>query len=88
MVDTRCNPQMGFEPQQAHSPIVTVNDFAERMKIGTDEAKAALAKVKDEYVMYYNHCHSPASEFEPGDMVWLNSTDIVTTRPSPKLLHQ
>jgi len=87
MVDTGCNPQMGFEPQQARSPIVTVNNFAEHMKIGTDEAKAVLAKAKDEYAMYYNHCRSPAPEFEPGDMVWLNSTDIATTRPSPELSH-
>jgi len=69
-------------------PIVTVNNFAERMKIGTNKTKAALAKVKDEYAMYYNRCRSPAPEFEPGDMVWLDSTDIVTTRPSPKLSHQ
>ena len=88
MVDTGCHPWMGFEPQQAHSPIVTVNDFAEHMKIGTDKAKAALAKAKDEYAMYYNCCRSPAPEFEPGDMVWLDSTDIAITQPSPKLSHQ
>ena len=87
MVDTGCNPWMGFEPQQACSPIVTVNNFVERMKIGTNEAKAVLAKAKDEYEMYYNHHCSPAPEFEPGDMVWLNSTDIATTWPSPKLSH-
>jgi len=84
MVDTRRNPRMGFEPQQACSSIITVNDFAERMKIGTDEAKAALVKVKDEYAIYYNRHCSPAPEFEPGDMVWLDSTNIATTR---KLLH-
>ena len=78
---------MGFEPQQARLPIVTMNNFAERMKIGIDEAKTALAKVKHKYAMYYNCRRSPAPEFEPGDMVWLNGTDIVTTWPSPKLLH-
>ena len=69
-------------------PIVTVNDFAECMKIGTDEAKAVLVKVKDKYAMYYNCRHSPAPDFEPGDMVWLDSTNIVTTWPSPKLSHR
>ena len=78
MVDTRCHPWMGFGPQQACSPIVTMNDFAERMKIGTNKAKAALAKAKDEYAMYYNHHCSLAPEFKPGDMVWLDSTDIAT----------
>ena len=52
MVDTRHNPWMGFQPQQARLPIVTVNDFAECIKIGTDEAKAGLAEAKDKYAMY------------------------------------
>jgi len=87
IVDTGHNPQMGFKPQQARSAIITVNDFAEHMKIGTDEAKAALANTKDKYAMYYNCHHSPAPEVEPSDMVWLDSTDIATTQPSPKLSH-
>jgi len=87
MVDTGCNPWMGFEPQQAHLPIVTVNNFTECMKIGTNKAKAALAKAKNEYAMYYNGRCSLAPEFEPGDMDWLDSTDIATTQPSLKLSH-
>jgi len=87
MVDTGRNPQMGFESQQARLPIVTVNNFAEHMKIGTNKAKTVLAKAKDEYAMYYNRHRFPAPEFEPGDMVWLNGTDIATTQPSPKLSH-
>jgi hypothetical protein len=31
-----------------------VNDFMAHMAQGLDEAKAALTKAKDEYVMYYN----------------------------------
>jgi hypothetical protein len=31
-----------------------VNEFAEHMALGTEEAKAALTKAKDEYAMYYN----------------------------------
>ena len=45
---------MGFEPQQPWSHLKSVNDFAERMAEGLSEAKAALAKAKDEYTMYYN----------------------------------
>jgi hypothetical protein len=45
---------MGFEPQQPHSKLESVNEFAERMAQGLEEAKVALNKVKDEYTMYYN----------------------------------
>jgi hypothetical protein len=45
---------MGFEPQQPCSKLESVNEFAERMAQGLEEAKAALTKAKDEYAMYYN----------------------------------
>jgi hypothetical protein len=32
-----------------------VNEFAEHMVLGIEEAKVALTKVKDEYTMYYIH---------------------------------
>jgi transposase InsO family protein len=55
MFDTGRNPRMGFEPQQPHSNLESVNEFTERMALGIEEAKAALTKAKDEYAMYYNH---------------------------------
>jgi hypothetical protein len=51
---------MGFEPQQPWSTLELVNEFAERMALGIEEAKAALTKVKDEYAMYYNRRREPA----------------------------
>jgi hypothetical protein len=54
MVDTGRHPRMGFEPQQPHSKLESVNEFADRMAQGLEEAKAALTKAKDEYTMYYN----------------------------------
>jgi transposase InsO family protein len=70
MVNTRRNTHMGFEPQQPCSNLESVNDFAEHMALGIEEAKAALTKVKDEYTMYYNHRREPAPVFAPGDRVW------------------
>ena len=55
MVDNGQHPRMGFEPQQPWSHLKSVNNFAERMAEGLSKAKAALAKAKDEYTMYYNH---------------------------------
>jgi hypothetical protein len=45
---------MGFEPHQPRSKLESVNEFAECMAQGLEEAKSAIAKVKDEYTMYYN----------------------------------
>jgi hypothetical protein len=87
MVYTGRNPHMGFEPQQPHSALESANEFAERIALGIEEAKAALTKAKDECSMYYNHRHEPALVFAPGDRVWLDKSNITTNRPSSKLSH-
>ena len=58
------------------------------MKDTLEEAKSALAKAKDDMTRYYNRCRSPAPTFSPSDMVYLDSEDIQTTRPSKKLSHR
>jgi hypothetical protein len=55
MIDTGHHPHMGFEPHQAPLKLESVNEFIDQMVKGLEEAKSALTKVKDEYVMYYNH---------------------------------
>jgi hypothetical protein len=87
MLDTRRNPHMGFEPQQPRSHLELVNEFTDRMALGIEEAKAALIKAKDEYTMYYNRRHKLAPVFAPGDIVWLDGSDIATNRLSSKLSH-
>jgi RNase H-like domain found in reverse transcriptase/Reverse transcriptase (RNA-dependent DNA polymerase)/Integrase zinc binding domain/Chromo (CHRromatin Organisation MOdifier) domain len=87
MMDMGRHPQMGFEPHEAPSRLQTVNEFAERMKDTLTEAKAALTKVKDDMACFYNQCHTPAPTYKVGDRVYLDSSDISTTRPSKKLAH-
>jgi hypothetical protein len=53
-VDTGRHPQMGFEPNQCPLKLEAVNEFADRMKSTLDEAWAALMKMKDDSVRYYN----------------------------------
>jgi hypothetical protein len=53
-----------------------------------EEAKAALAKAKDEYALYYDCRRTPAPVFTKGDKVWLDGSDIPTTHPSAKLSHR
>jgi hypothetical protein len=38
MVDTGRHPRMGFEPQQPHSKLESVNEFADRIALGIEEA--------------------------------------------------
>ena len=81
-------PQMGFEPDQCPSQVESVNKFMERMRSTLEEAKLALAKSKDDMARYHNQRCMPAPEYQPGDKVYLDASDMSTTRPSKKLSHQ
>ena len=52
------------------------------------EAKAALAKSKDKMAKYYDRRQTPAPVYQPGDKVYLDTSNIQTTRPSQKLSHK
>ena len=87
ILDSRQHPRMGFEPQPP-SRLESVNEFTERMKGALDEAQAALAKAKDDMAKYYDRRHLPTPVYQPGDRVYLDASDIRTTRPSQKLSHR
>ena len=52
------------------------------------EAKAALAKSKDKMAKYYDCRQTPAPVYQPGDKVYLDTSNIQMTRPSQKLTHK
>jgi len=87
LLDTGRVPRMDFEPDQPWSCMESVNEFKDRMTDSLEEAKAALAKSKDDMALYYNRKCTPAQEFKADDMVFLDASDIQTTRPSRKLSH-
>ena len=58
------------------------------MEDALTEAKAALAKSKDEMSKYYDRRWTPAPVYQPEDKVYLDTSDIQTTRPSQKLAHK
>ena len=62
LLDTGQHPRMGFEPRQPPSRVEAVNEFMDRMKMMLEEAKAALAKAKDEMARYYNQRCTPATK--------------------------
>jgi len=79
---------MGFEPSQVPSRLETVNEFMERMKSATEEAKSVIRKAQEDMTRYYNRKRTPAPIYKPGDQVYLDVSDIKMTRPSPKLSHR
>jgi len=87
LLDTGRVPHMGFEPDQPWSHMESINEFKDQMTDTLEEAKAALAKSKDDVALYYNQKRTPAPEFKAGDMVFLDASNIQTTRPSRKLSH-
>jgi len=87
LLNTGRIPRMGFEPQQNHSDLETVNEFMERMRMAIKEVKSAICKAQEDMKRYYDRCRTPAPVFNPGDKVFLDALDIRTTRPSQKLSH-
>jgi len=79
---------MGFEPRQNPSSLETVNEFTERMRMAIEEAKSTIHKAQDNMKRYYDRRRTPALVFNPGDKVFLDASDIQTTRPSQKLSHR
>jgi len=88
LLDTGRLPCMGFEPQQNPSGLETVNEFTERMRMTIEEAKSTICKAQDDMKRYYNRRRTPAPVFNPGNKVFLNTSDIRTMRPLQKLSHQ
>ncbi|KAG6883599.1 hypothetical protein C0993_005249 [Termitomyces sp. T159_Od127] len=78
---------MGFEPQAWPSENKAVNEFVDWMKVAQEEAKAALAKAKDDMAQYYDYERTPAPKYQPEDQVYLDASNITITCLSKKLLH-
>jgi len=58
------------------------------MTMAIEEAKSAICKVQKDMKRYYDRRRTLAPVFNPGDKVFLDTSDIRTTRPSQKLSHR
>ena len=58
------------------------------MEAALKEAKVTLAKSKDDMAKYYDRRRTLALDYQPRDKVYLDASDIQTTRPSWKLSHR
>jgi hypothetical protein len=78
------NPRMGVEPRR-QSKNEAVDNFASRMKSVHEEAQAALTKARDEMKRYTDQTRGEAPEYQVGQKVWLEMTDLNLKHPSKKL---
>jgi len=58
---------MGFELSQVPSRLETVNEFTERIKSATEEAKSAIHKAQEDMTWYYNRRRTLAPMYKSGD---------------------
>jgi len=88
LLDTGQIPRIGFKLRQDSSSLETVNKFTKRIESATEEAKFVICKAQEDITRYYNRRRSLAPVFKLGDWVYLDTSDIKTTCPSPKLSHR
>jgi len=78
---------MGFELRQNPSGLEMVNKFIEKIKSAIEKAKFVIYKIQEDMMQYYNQRRSLALVFKLGNQIYLDMSDIKTTRLSPKLLY-
>ena len=72
------NPRTEYKSQSA-------KDFVDEIKKVRLEAESALKQTAETMKKFYNRKKGDSREYSIGDKVWLEGTNITTTRPSKKL---
>jgi len=79
------NPRFVSEIQvQAEHAAPAAKDFALHLHEVHDRLVENVKHAQNYQARYYDTKHKPI-EFEPGNLVWLNASNISTSRPSKKL---
>jgi hypothetical protein len=78
------NPRFLSEVQLPKDSAPAAEDFALHLHEIHERLVENVKKSQHFQAKYYDAKHKPI-EFNPGDMVWLNSSNITTSRPSKKL---
>ena len=84
-IDHSYHPYTGTELQRDQVP--SAMEWVNRLSKARQEAEAALALAKAAMKQQLDkHC-SELRDYQPGDLVWLEGTNIKTQRPAKKLDH-
>jgi hypothetical protein len=65
----------------------TTQEFAETMKKVREEAESSMKTAAETMKHFYDKRRSDSIKYKVGDLVWLEGTNIQTTRPAKKLDH-
>ena len=88
------HPRMGFEPEeplpqditaQSRANLIAANAFAERMREMETHLRDEMLIAQAIYESTANANRRPCPRYAVGDMVWLNTRNIQTARPTAKL---
>jgi hypothetical protein len=78
----------GFHPrflsEFTPTEVPAADEFASHLRDVHERLVDNVKRAQDFQSRHYNSNHKPI-EFQPGDMVWLNATNIITSCPSKKL---
>ena len=78
------HPNKGLEPcHEAKSQ--AAQDFTDNLAKAQTEAQAALTKAAETMKTFYDKKRADARNYDKGDKVWLEGSNITTMRPSKKL---
>ena len=64
---------------------VSVSDHLEQLQSARQHATDAIRKATEAMQKHYNLCHKPSHEYNAGDQVWLEASNIKEAQPSKKL---
>lgn len=78
------NPTFTLTPDAAQATPVA-QDLLEQLQHVHEELTAVMMLAQEKQKRFYDERHDKAPTFIVGDRVWLEVTNIMTSRPSPKL---
>ena len=78
------HPNKGLEPRHEVKSQVA-QDFIDNLTKARTEAQAALTKAAETMETFYDKRRADARNYNKGDRVWLEGSNITTTQPSKKL---
>ena len=84
-VERSYHPYTGTELQRDQVPSAT--EWVNRLSKARQEAEAALALAKAAMKQQFDKHRSESRDYKPGDLVWLEGTNIKTQQPAKKLNH-
>ena len=81
------HPHIGSLPR-IQSPIESVEDFVSHLHQVQKDTEASLIKASEDMKKFYDRHRNKTPEFQVGDKVLLDSSDLAINRPSRKLMER